>query len=389
MIETVHQNPGRFTLTLDPSAPEAIRGLTARAFALIIVTPAPIGSPAKLTTANLLALASYTGVHTSRSRDRSTFSGYGPAWLLTLAKATATATVSSRPLYDGTNTSWIRNNVLRLGSSENNGITVGTITSAASPSKTGKVRAGATPLSILSDVCRRFSREWRVNPAGTLDVASESTLYPTKTTPTAIATPVGGGRDLNITGLPSVGFVEADDWDDYTTTVTVTADSETYTGSDTLGSVPYVDPFSATAVVSRRVVSSPTANTDADCATIASQQLARFDDVNREISLSTDAYSISDDVAAGDYIWCFDPDNDLYDTANEVLYQGRLLRPAKVRARAVSEACDASKGYYALTWNGSAQEIADLTPFVAFEDPSVTIELGEPRRRRPVTPTSI
>lgn len=389
MIETVHQAPGRFDLTLDPNAPEAAKAVTARAFTAIIVTPAQISHPEKLTTANLLSLASYTGIHVARSRNRCTFSGYGPSWLLTLSRTASTATVSSRPFYDGSNASWIRNNVLRIGSSESNGITVGTISSSAAGGKTGKVQAGVTPLAVLNDVCRRFTREWRVNPDGTLDAAVAATLYPTVTTPTAIATPIGGGRDLNIDGLPSVGFVEADDWEDYNTTVTVTADSEAYTGTDTLGSVPYVNPFSSAAIVSRRVVTSPTANTDADCATIAAQQLARFDDVNREISLSTEAYTISDHVAAGDYIWCYDPDNDLYSTTNEVQYQGRLLRPAKVRVRAVREACDSTKGYYALSWNGSAQELLDLTPYVAFESADTTLELGEPRRLRPVTPTTI
>lgn len=388
MIETVFQAPGRFDLDFD-NPPEAIKALTARAFGALIVTPAPVNGAA-LAYSDLLSLASYTGIITGRSANRTKITGYGPAYLLTLAKQKTTASVTARPLYNESNDSWIRNNVLRLGSSENNGITVGTIASSAANAKTGKVKAGDTPLSVLKDVCRRYSREWRINPNGTLDVATASTLYPTKTTPTALATPKGGSRDLTIVGLPSVVFDETDDWDEYTTTVTVNDDDDgTHSGDSTLGSTPYVNPFNATALVSRRVVISRTSDTNADCDAVAAQQLDRFDQVQREITMSTDAYTISDHVDAGDYIWAYDPDNDLYDTANEVTFQGNSVWPTKVRVTAVQDSCSSEKGYYLYTWNGSAQVLTDVTPYVAFEDHQVKLELGEPRRNRAATPTLI
>lgn len=381
MIETVRQAPGRWDLELtDP--PDEIKALTSRAFAALIVTPTRVDANA-YTTATLLGLSQYTGILTARSSDRTALSGYGPAWLLTLAKQVTTANVSSRPLYDGTNTSWIRTNILRLSAPENNGLTVGTITSAAAPSKTGKVKSGQTPLAILNDVCRRFSREWRVNPNGTLDVGTIATLYPTYTTPTAIATPIGGGRDLNIAGLPAVDFNETDDWDEWTSTVTCNDNDETHSGTDTIGSNPYVNPFDTSAVVSRKIVTSSTADTDADCATIATLQLSRFDDPTQDITLTSDTYSISDDVEAGDYIWCYDVDNELYDATNEVYYQGRTLHPVKVRVRAVRKACTSQLGYYLLSWDGSAQEVHDLTPYVKFEPPGVALELGHAKRHRP------
>lgn len=388
MIETVHQAPGRFDLALD-DPPEEIKALTSRAFAALIVTPAPIDHPDKIAYSSLLGLASYVGIHTGRDKARTTFSGYGPAWLLTLAKAASTASISSRPFYDGSNASWIRNNVLRIGSSENNGITVGTIPSSAAGAKTGKVLAGATPLSILNDVCRRFGREWRVNPNGTLDAAVTATLYPTATTPTALATPIGGGRDLNIAGLPAVAFDERDDWDDYTTTVTCNDSDETHTGTDTLGSTPYVNPFDATSIISRRVTTSTTADTNTDCATVAAAQLGRYDQPQRNITLSTDAYSISDSVDAGDYIYVYDVENDLYNTANPINFGGRVIYPQTVRVFGVRDGCSSEKGYYLRSWNGSAQELHDLTPYVAFENHKVTLDLGEPRRRRPPSAVAI
>lgn len=388
MIEHVLQAPGRFDLPL-AQPPDTIRRLTERGYALLIVTPAWMGPAETLTKAGLLAAASFAGIHVGLSDDRTVFSGYGPAWLLTLAKATASASVTSRPLYDGSNTSWIRNNILRTGSSEQNGITVGTIASSSSPAKTGQVKAGASSLSILVDVCRRFGVQFRFNPPGTLDVGSQATLWPSTTAPTVMATPIGGGRDLNIVGVPAVTFDRAADWDDYTTTVTVVDNDESHTGTDTLGSVPYVNPFDTTAIVSRRVVTSSTSDTDADCATVAARLLGRFDDVHQDITIDTDAYNISGDVQAGDTIMVYDPDNGLYDLTNEQVFAGRRLHPAEIRVREVHDACSADKGYYLASWNGSAQELHDLTPFVDFEPAGVSLKLGSPRRSRPLTPTTI
>ena len=373
MIETVLQAPGRFDLTLD-DPPEAIKALTSRAFAALIVTPAPLARGGDITTASLLGLASYTGIVHGRNKDRTQISGYGPAILLTKAVIASSASVSSRPMYDGTNTSWIRNNVLRLGSSENNGITVGTIASSAAGGVTGKVKAGQTPLEILGWVARRYGKSWRINPDGTLDVGNQATLWPSTTTPTVVATPIGGGRDLNIVGLPAVDFDERDDWDDYTTTVTVNDDDETHTGTDSLGTVPYVNPFDATSIVARKVFTSRNADTNGSCSTLATQKLGRYDQAQRDITLTTDA---------------FDVDNDLYDTTNKVTFGGQTIYPATVRVQGVRDACSSEKGYYLLSWNGSAQELHDLTPYVAFEDHKVSVDLGEPRRRRPATAVTI
>lgn len=381
MIETVRHAPGRWNLDLD-NPPNEIKALTSRAFAALIVTPAPVDHRA-YSTATLLGLSAYTGILTARSKDRTSLAGFGPAWLLTRAATVTSTTVSARPLYDGTNTSWIRNNVLRITGSENNGLTVGTITSAAAPTKTGKVKSGQTPLTILTDVCRRFSREWRVNPDGTLDVGTVATLYPTSTTPTAVATPIGGNRDLNIAGLPAVDFDEIDEWDEWTSTVTCNDSDETHSGTDTVGTNPYVDPFGADPLISRKIVTSSTADTDADCATIATLQLARFDDPQQDITLTSDTHTLSDDVAAGDYIWCYDVENELYSTSNEVYYQGRVIHPKKMRVNAMREPCTAAKGYYLLSWDGSGQEVHDLTPYVAYESPGVDLELGHPKRTRP------
>jgi hypothetical protein len=429
VIETARMAPGRWDLTFkDP--PDEIRSLTSRAFAALVVTPTPVDVNA-YSVDGLIGISKYTGIMTARSDDRSKISGFGPAWLLTRAVHEDDSKVVARPLYHGTNTSWIRNNVLRIGVSESNGLSVGSISSSASPTKPGKINAGDTPLKILNDVCRRFSKEWRVNPDGTLDVHAVDTLYPTYTTPTCLATAKAGGRELNVARVASVEFDESKDWDDYTTEVVCSYDAEEYDwgisysvgdtvktklwtsdfyeckeahtssafnqppnatywdaveryGVATAGSVPYKDPFSGSSVVVRRAVSARHAIDLSDAETVAANQLERFDQAQQELTITSDSHSLTDEVAAGDYLWVYDVENGLTNTANEVYADGVPLHPAKVRAHVVREGCSDGYGYYLVSWDSSvsARVAHDLTPHVAFESARVEIELGSPRRGR-------
>ena len=425
MIETVVQAPGRFEVKLnDP--PELIKQGMARPYSLFVVTPTPVDATG-ITVSGIDAIASYVGIVKGRGRDRRSISGYGPAILLTGARQQKDQKVSKRPLYDGSNTSWIRNNVLRLGVSENNGITVGTITSSATPTKKGAIKAGQTPLEVLNEVCRRFSVSWRVNPTGTLDVGSRATLWPTTTTPTAIATPLAAGRDAALKGLPDVVMDEAEDWDDYTTEVvvpyvaddyefgvsyavgdTVVATDGTYykcasahtsSGANLPPNATYwteVEPYglattsssylillTGQAPVERRVVEGRNVVDDDDADTVASQQLTKWGGTQQELTISSSSWAITDEVKAGDSIWVYDPENGLYDTANSVDFRGQSINPTKVRVRAVRDACSEGKGYYLISWTGSSAQFDDLTPYVAYEDPGVTLECGSPRRLRP------
>ena len=101
--------------------------LTASAFAAVIVMPGKITNPAKVPLAQLYADAAYVGIHMGLPDKRGGFNGYGPAALLKLARQPKDQQLSKRPLYDGTNTSAIRSNVLRTGLSENNGLVAGPI----------------------------------------------------------------------------------------------------------------------------------------------------------------------------------------------------------------------------------------------------------------------
>lgn len=423
---SVYQAPGRFELELvDP--PAEVRDIVGKLGTAIVFTRTRLSDPLAYTVANLFAMSAFTGIVAGGASDGSSIDGYGPAYLLTLARQEKDQTVSKRPLYDGSNTSWIRNNVLRLGVSENNGVTVGTITSSSTPKKPGKIEAGQTPLSVLEDACRRFSRYWRVNADGTLDVGTKPTLWPSVSAPTVVASPKGLGRELNITGLTGVRVSEVDDFDDYASEVVVNFTADDYAfgvayedgdtvvatsgkyyecklghtssganlppngtywterepyGTATASSV-FVNPFNTAGLVARRVDTSRNATTFDDATDIATNRLARFDDVTKEITISTDSFNVSGACQPGDVIFAYSPEHGLVDTANEVPFGGQSLPAAAVPVTAVEENVSAGMGAVAIWWNGSAQRVTDLSPWMKLEPEGARLELGEPRRLRP------
>lgn len=388
MINVQHQAPGAWDLTLDPHTPEEIKDLSARFNARLIVTPAWVDGRS-VGVASLIDIALYSGVLYEREKGRLDWHGHGLPILLGddhgLGNTWGTSfSVGSRPMYDGSNTSWIRDNVLRVGSGGAGGITVGTIASSAGSPKTGKITAGDTQRKVLGWVCRVYSKEWRINPDATLDVAAEATLWPSASASDATkvkAVAKGGDHE----GLPAVALEAADDWRDYTTDVT--ANGQGATGSDSITS-PYVD-LDGDPIIKRRVVSASNADTASDCDTIAAQQLGRFDQPNTAVELTTSRHEITGAAQPGDTILAYDPDQDLYDLTKKVAYEGRQLPMIAIRVMGHRQPMREEWGKYLYSWNGAAFELHDLTPYVVAEAGATVLEVGAPKRRRGITPVSI
>lgn len=432
--------PGSFTIDLLPDAPEWVTEITARHLAAVMVFPGKVTNPNKVGLLELIGDAWYVGLHTARPNRRLGFAGYGPAWLLKLARQPSDQTISKRPLYNGSSTSWVRNNVLRTGVSETQGIQPGPIMVAAgasSPTKGGKIPAGQEPLETLSDVARRFGKEWDFRTGYQLEVAARSDLF--RVTPAVMATDKRGGLDMTLDGLDAVRFTERDDWEDYATTVavpftppdfefgvayevgdTVVASDGTFYecttahtssgsnlppsskwsavdpyGSASLGSTPYLSPFSGAQVVARKVVQARNATTYDDATDVATAQLARFDQPQREVTIDTDTFNLqriaggSGKVLAGDNLYVFSRDHDLYDTSAQVVWKGRSLPAATIRVQGVRTRVDPSMSVVVLSWDGTAFNAVSLDRWVDYERPGATLDLGEPRRRRAPTAVTI
>lgn len=432
-FETRLMAPGRFAVDLVDDTPEHIAALTAAYGTGVIVLPGQVFNPNKVPLANLYADAAYVGIHVARPNKRLGFAGYGPAHLLRLARAPEDQTVSKRPLYNGTsNTSHLRNNVLRVGVAETNGLEVGPLTAAAAastPKKSARIAAGQEPLEILGDVARRFGKEWDIRDGNKLEVVARSSLF--AVTPTCVATPKAEGDDLNLDGLSAVEFTERDDIDDWASEVTVGftppdySFSETYAagdtivhtdgtyyecilangagtgagtkipgsapsywtardpyGSATLGSVPYGNPFDGADLVARRVEQARNADTYDDATDIAVARLARWDEPQQDITLDTETFNLSGKVRAGDNIYAFSREHELYDTSAQVMWKGRPTPLATIRVQAIDTNVDSSMSV--LVVPPSTLVPVDVSPWVAFESAGQRLQLGQPRRRNRV-----
>lgn len=427
-FETRLMAPGRFAVDLVDDTPEHIAALTAEYGTGVIVMPGQVFNPNKVPLANLYADAAYVGIHVARPDKRLGFSGYGPAHLLRLARAPADQTVSKRPLYNGTsNTSHLRNNVLRVGVAETNGLEVGPLTAAAAastPKKSSRIAAGQEPLEILGDIARRFSKEWDIVDGNKLEVAARSSLF--TVTPTCVATPKAEGDDLNLDGLSAVEFTERDDIDDWASEVTVGFTAPDYEfgvayevgdtvvatsgiyyectsahtssganlppsskwsavdpyGSATLGSVPYGNPFDGADLVARRVEQARNADTYDDATDIATRRLARWDEPQQDITLDTETFNLSGKVRAGDNIYAFSREHELYDTSAQVMWKGRPTPFATIRVQAIDTNVDPAMSV--LVVPPSTLVPVDVTPWVKFESKGQRLQLGQPRRRNRV-----
>ena len=426
--------PGSFTIDLDRSekgrilAPEHIIEMTASAFAAVLVMPGKITNPAKVPLAQLYADAAYVGIHMGLPDKRGGFNGYGPAALLKLARQPKDQKLSKRPLYDGTNTSAIRSNVLRTGLSENNGLVAGPITvanGASTPKKGGKIPAGQEPLETLADVCRRYGKEWDLVDGNKLEVAEASELF--TLTPTCVATAKADGDDINLKGLVGASFTARKDWDEYATEVAVPfvppdyAFEDTYEagdtivhvngtyyecilangagtgagtkipgnapsywtardpyGIDTLGSVPYTNPFDGSDIVSRRVVQARNATTYDDACDIAALQLARYDQPTSQVTLDTKTFNLSGKVRAGDNVYAFSREHDLYDTTAQVTWRGRRAPLAALRVQGVETSVDPDMSVLVVVDDVPV----DVSRWVGFEERGQRLFLGSPKRRR-------
>lgn len=432
MISTRLMAPGEFTIRLD-RPPEWVRALTDRPFSVVLVLPGKVTNPAKVGITQLLADAWYHGVLVARAGVRDELHGYGMAYLLKLAAQPSDQSVSKRPLYNGPGgTSWVRNNVLRVGVGENQGLEAGPIMVAAgasTPTKGGEIPAGQEPLETLADVARRFGKEWDVRDGYQLEVAGRSDLF--RVTPTVMATPKATGADLNLDALASVSFTERDDWEDYASEVavpftppdfefgvdyavgdTVVATDGTFyecnsahtssganlppsskwTEVDPYGtataSTSYVSPLTGTDVVARTVVTARNATTYDDATTIAEGQAAKLGGPHRAITMDTRTYGLNripagiGKVRAGDNVYAFASELGLVDATAQVLFGGRPVPAATVRVQGIDTNVDSSMSVLVYSWDGSAAVVDDVSRWVAWEEAGQTLHLGQPRRRR-------
>ncbi|MGY0062852.1 hypothetical protein ACWY4P_41005 [Streptomyces sp. LZ34] len=236
-----------------------------------------------------------------------------------------------------------------------------------------------TPRKAISYVCDTMSTTsvpvgWRVNGDGTLDAGPESNLYVTN--PTCVIVKRGAGEDMYLRALPGTTGVSRD-VEDYSTRVVLLAEGQgesIATGTaDVSPATPYKDIHGNAVRLTRLVSESDTSTGNAD--TRAAVALNQYTSTRDSLELSTSDYDVQGSFDVGDYVWVYDPDQGLIDTANEVTFRGERINP--IRLRVAETQWPVTTGY-TVAYRAGDGTWWDLTDHVEWESASeVRITVGE------------
>lgn len=236
-----------------------------------------------------------------------------------------------------------------------------------------------TPRKAISYVCDTMSTTsvpvgWRVNGDATLDAGPESSLYVTD--PTCVIVKRGAGEDMHLRALPGTTGVSRD-VEDYSTRVVLLAEGEgesIATGTaDISPATSYKDLHGNPLKLTRLVSESDTSITNAD--TRAAVALNQYTGTRDSLELSTTDYDVQGSFEVGDYVWVYDPDQGLVDTANEIVFRGERINP--IRLRVAETQWPVTVGY-TVAYRAGDGTWWDLTDHVQFESQSeVRITVGE------------
>lgn len=379
MIEERLVGSGSFEFSLQTETPFQIIdvcNLETAAFAHVVVTPTRIDHRAVDVT-GLLTAARYVGVYRRRSGDGLRLSGAGLSiWLgdeddkgiLTEVPVNSTKSF----------TDWV-NAIVNVGGTYQLGngldVTPSSIEAIAGSYRLRHV-TGVTARTLLDSVCLKAGAEWYVDTTGVVWVGTPGWLWPSTADPRVVVSRHGGSRDVNICGLHATGFDADEDVEDFSTDVHVhwVDDTEVWIEST---SRPW-DRFDGDDALWARAIDATEIADALNVEQIGQRELAKTDEIRRQLNLSVDAYDIGADVVPGDTIYVYD-ERAGYVGATQLPYRGEILFPVEKRVYATTWPVQQGMGVYLLV-GGTSGEVTDLTDWVAFEDGDTTIEVGAPRR---------
>lgn len=354
--------PGGFDIQLRPDTPYAVRA-EIQSFDHVVITPSRLqGDVRGFSDSDVLGQALYTGVLTNRPSSYS-LSGYDLSYWLATPDGLGDTLETPVTLSGGTLSQWIT----ALCPSS---LVVGTVTNTGLGTLSNTYHL-ISRREAIDAVCRYLGAEWRVNPNFTIDAAKALFV----TTPTVVVTRNEEGPDGHLLGLDGSLVQVASDVEQYTTRALVAASqgsAVSVVGAN--GTTTYRDGRN-NLVVMKRLVSAPT-EPNSNSAALAAATVAQWNQDRREVSLSSRTHTIARNVKPGDWVWAYDINTGLIDTANEIAYRGRILNPAKVRVYALAWPIQAPMGVYVRRSTGSAYVYTDISEWVVPDGGEVKWDVG-------------
>jgi len=256
-----------------------------------------------------------------------------------------------------------------------------------------------SPREALNYVCDTLECAWRINGDGSVDAGLESDLF-VVVPQAALVRRDKAGQDMFLSAFAGRMGTEQDMNDFTTRTVLLANGSEGSTVTATADILPaknpYLDLFGNPVALTRLISESDTDATNAPAR--AQLQLNRFTEPRNAITLNTNDYDLKGTVAVGDYLWAYDPEINVEDASNEIMFRGLRMYPMKLRLTEMTWAVVEGMG---VAYRDILGGWHDLTPYVTFEtggestltvggfNRSLTAGDGGQAGSRPIVDTSI
>lgn len=356
---------GGWSVKLKDDAPRSVRDLFGF-YGHVIVTPTRLGNEL-IPRSTLLGAARWTGVIREFSERRTRWGGPGlMAWLGEEAGkgAPAIPTKPSSPM--------TFSNVLtvRFSGTNPNGLSLGTGYSATSTTVSDYEHFNWSR-AIIDDVANATGNEWRINPDGSLDYGIATSLFQSSPKVVLVDSSSFANSGLEqaypVAGYRAIGV-----------TFNVTAHQHNYyrtahgwwrgnwSGSD-------LSLSGASVATARYSNFSKTANMDIWKSGQASSQEEYYaatppsgDSAGQyEIDVDCDLFDIERHIIPGDYVYLWSPDDDLVDSANQIVIGGETLGCVKARVAGISWPIE--EGYGVFVEDNQHSHLTDVTDWVEFE----------------------
>ena len=374
MISERLMGVGSWEVKLSPDTPHALRRSIAK-FDQIVVTPAWSGN-ANMTRAELLGQARYRGPLFGWTDERTVLSGEGIASYLgdggNIGAANVYSSATPRLI-----TQWLS---LFETDGHLNGLTAGT--AYGSPLATWPDSGSSGELSYstrqmietLGDALDGV--EYKVNVDGTIDTGLPGTAL-FRTSPNVLISRLPfGALASDVNGFTVLEWSVAKDYQEYLNYVRAYGDSVAGAASN-LGGEGAKDSAGTNAIRRKVNVPAPGASVTADATNFAAGYLDRFENVRTLVQAMIDVYDPRFFMEPGDYIYVYDDIDVISDTSNQVAFSGETIHPKKHRLMGLDWPIEHGMGVYLLKSDASADPLYhDLTHYVQYDPPGVTLEIG-------------
>lgn len=353
---------GRFEVVYSAPADVVRQVVGHTPYAHLLVTPTWI--PANTVAYSTLeSAARYRGVVLDVSRER--IGGHGLAWWLgdENADGDVIATrVSSNAQGFSTLFSTVAGDTEELTSTGNQSDATAITSVWVFPSRR----------QVIDAISKIVDSEWKIDPDGNCYSGDVDYLY--GASPAVMATP-GGGRDIEIVGFPAEFTRDEKSWRQYASSVYVLGSAE-FEAAGSGGQSSFARDSAGNLVTRWRTARQVDIGDNAQSVANSLLNLYASSRGRREATIVTPSYDVrGDGVEAGGRIYVYDPDNDFYDTANQVWFDGTATHPLAMRVVSVEWPVEAGMGVYLHTHDGTSDDVLDLTPWVRFESPGATLEV--------------